>query len=114
MPPLDSHPASSGTLAARPELTRAARWRLTLSKAVELFLQEVRLSKAKATSAAYESDLRRLVALCPRNTVLEFTSDLVRLYFTTESTRGNAMSTLHRKMAAVSEFAKWGLRARLW
>jgi integrase/recombinase XerC len=87
---------------------------MTLSKAVELFLQETRLSKARATATAYESDLRRLVALCPRNTVLEFTPDLVRLYFTVESQRGNTMATLHRKLAAVSEFAKWGLHARLW
>jgi integrase/recombinase XerC len=102
-------PGASATL-----VTRAARWRMTLSKAVELFIQEIRLTKAKATAAAYESDLRRLVALCPRNSVLEFSPDLVRLYFTTESSRGNAMSTLHRKMAAVSEFGKWGVRNRLW
>src|SRR4029450_12400170 len=85
-----------------------------LSKAVELFLQEVRVSEAKATASAYESDLHRLIALSGMNTVLAFTPDLVRLYFTTESQRGNGMSTLHRKLATLREFAKWGLRHQLW
>jgi integrase/recombinase XerC len=87
---------------------------MLLSKAVEHFLQEVRVSKAKATAAAYESDLHRLIALSGMNTVLAFTPDLVRLYFTTESQRGNGMSTLHRKLATLREFAKWGLRHGLW
>jgi len=82
------------TFLPHPEIPRAARWRMTLSKAVELFLQEVRVSKAKATAAAYYSDLHRLIALSWM--VLAFTPDLVRLYFTTESQRGNGMSTLHR------------------
>jgi site-specific recombinase XerD len=87
---------------------------MTLSKAVNLFLQEVRVSKAKATATAYESDLNRLIALSGMNTVLAFTPDLVRLYFTTESQRGNGMSTLHRKLATIREFARWGVRHGLW
>ena len=48
------------------------------------------------------------------NTVFAFTLDLVRLYFTTESQRGNDVSTLHRKLSTLREFAKWGLKHRLW
>lgn len=92
---------------------------MTLSKAVELYLQEVRVtrrfaSRSKATAAAYDSDLHRLVALAGMNTVLAFTPDLVRLYFTTESQRGNDVSTLHRKLSTLREFAKWGRKHRLW
>lgn len=70
--------------------------------------------EGKATAAAYDSDLHRLVALAGMNTVLAFTPDLVRLYFTTESQRGNGMSTLHRKLSTLREFAKWGRKHRLW
>ena len=52
------------TIAARPDLTRAQRWRMKLSKAVELFMQEVRVTRAKLTVAGYESDLTRLLAIC--------------------------------------------------
>jgi site-specific recombinase XerD len=87
---------------------------MRLSKAVELFMQEVRVTRAGLTAAGYESDLNRLIALCPVNSVLAFTPDLVRTFFTTESARGNRMSTLHRKMATLSEFGKWGVRHRIW
>jgi site-specific recombinase XerD len=87
---------------------------MKLSKAVELFMQEVRVTRAALTTAGYESDLNRFLALCPVNSVLAFTPDLVRTFFTTESARGNKMSTLHRKMATLSEFGKWGVRHRIW
>jgi integrase/recombinase XerD len=47
------------------------------------------------------------------NTVLAFTPDLVRLYFTTETQRGNGMATLHRKLATLREFAKWCVAHRI-
>jgi integrase/recombinase XerD len=117
MVPLDALARGGGTIPARPDLTRAQRWRMKLSKAVELFMQEVRVTRAKLTVAGYESDLTRLLAICAAqqaNSVFQFTPDLVRRFFLTESERGNRMSTLHRKMATLSEFGKWGVRQRIW
>ena len=44
------------------------------------------------------------------NTVLAFTPDLVRLYFTPRASAGTGCLMLHRKLATLREFAKWGLR----
>src|SRR5262249_57256623 len=68
----------------------------------------------RGTAVGYGSGLHGLIGLAGMNTVLAFTPELVRLYFTTESQRGNGMSTLHRKLATLREFAKWGLRHQLW
>ena len=48
------------------------------------------------------------------DTILAFTPELVRTYFHRLSAKGLTMATLHRRRAALSEFAKWGVDQRLW
>jgi integrase/recombinase XerD len=91
---------------------------MRLSTTVHDFVLHLRMEgKAKATIIAYESDLNLLVALASvsaGDSVLAFTPALVRDYLLALSRRDLAMSTLHRRRASVGEFAKWGLRRRLW
>jgi integrase/recombinase XerD len=54
------------------------------------------------------------VALAGHDTVLAFTPELVRLYFTSVSEQGAKMATLHRKRAVLGRFATWGQRHKLW
>jgi site-specific recombinase XerD len=35
-------------------------------------------------------------------------------YFISLSRKGLSMATLHRRRASIAEFARWGLRKRLW
>jgi len=98
----------------RPTLRRG--WHtLKLSKAVQEWLKEVRTEHPNtATASAYESDLHRLTSYLPVDTILRFTTETLRDYFEFISSQGMKPSTLHRKMAAVGAFGKWGARQRLW
>jgi len=87
---------------------------MKLSSAVAEFIAELRMSKAAATCAAYQSDLGQLVAQARPNSVLAFNEPLVTGYFLSLSQQGQGMATLHRKRAAVGEFARWGRRRGLW
>lgn len=91
---------------------------MKLSTAVHDFVTYLRLEgKARATIAAYESDCNLLVGLAAvhgGDTVLAFTPALVREYFLTLSRRDLKLSTLHRRRASIAEFARWGVRHRLW
>ena len=91
---------------------------MKLSTAVHDFVLHLRMEgKAKATIVAYESDLHLLTSLATvhgGDSVLAFTTELVRDYFLALSRRDLSPATLHRRSASVSQFAKWGLRRRLW
>lgn len=91
---------------------------MKLSTAVHDFVLHLRMEgKARATIQAYESDLNLLTSLATvhgGDSVLAFTPALVREYFLMLSRRDLAMSTLHRRRASIAEFARWGLRRRLW
>jgi integrase/recombinase XerD len=87
---------------------------MKLSRAVQEFIDQGRTHLTPATLAAYDSDLSRLVALASPDSVLAFTSDLVRVYFLGLSHQNRKMSTLYRKHSALQEFARWGVRKRLW
>jgi site-specific recombinase XerD len=52
--------------------------------------------------------------MAKQDTILTFTRELVKDYFTWASSQGLKQSTLHRKMAAINEFAKWGVKQGLW
>src|SRR5260370_1385471 len=94
--------------------TRSARWRMKLSRAVQEFVTEGRTYLAPATLAAYESDLGRVTALASPDSVLAFTPDLIRAYFLGLSLQNRRMATLYRKHSSLREFARWGVRKRLW
>lgn len=108
-------PARPGTRAET--LARGAHL-MKLSTAVHDFVTHLRMEgKARATIAAYESDCNLLVSLATvhgGDTVLAFTPELARDYFLILSRRGLKMATLHRRRASIAEFARWGLRRRLW
>ena len=88
---------------------------MKLSKAVQEWLKEVRTEHPNtSTASAYESDLNRLVSYIPVDTILRFTPETLRNYFEFISSEGIKPSTLHRKMAAVGSFGKWGVRVKLW
>jgi site-specific recombinase XerD len=88
---------------------------MKLSRAVAEWLKEVRTEHpSTSTASAYESDLHRLVSYLPIDTILRFTTEALRDYFEFISSQGVKPSTLHRKMAAVSAFGKWGKRQKLW
>src|SRR5215470_1361808 len=94
--------------------TRAARWRMKLSRAIQEFLSEGRTSLSPATLAAYESDLGRVAALASPDSVLAFTPELIRAYFLGLSHQNRSMATLYRKHSALNEFGRWGVRTGLW
>lgn len=102
------------TLAAAPHRSRSVRWRMKLSRAVGEFIEHGRTHLTPATLAAYESDLNRLAALASPDSVLAFTPDLIRAYFLGLSHQHRKVSTLYRKHSALKEFARWGIRQRLW
>src|SRR5260370_42698320 len=94
--------------------TRAARWRMKLSRAVQEFLADGRTYLSPATLAAYESDLGRLVALVSPDSVLGFTPEVARAYFLGLSHPTRSMETLYRKHSALPGFGRWGVRKGLW
>jgi integrase/recombinase XerD len=93
---------------------------MKLSTAREQFLVDAQLRGiAKQTIANYKSDLNLLIALATvrmGDSVIAFTPDLAREFMVSLARREKplSLSTLHRRRASVSEFAKWGLRKRLW
>lgn len=93
-------------------------WRhMKLSTAVDQFLAEARLRLAPQTVISYGSDLRLLVSLAEvdaADSVIAFTANLAVTYLTRLSKKGLMMSTLHRRRSALNEFAKWGVKRRLW
>jgi len=101
-------------LAPRPEVTRAQRWRMKLSRAVQDFLNDNRVRWSSATRRAYESDLHRLVAMVSIDSVLALTPDMISSYFQWCSVQGQKPATLHRKYASLGELCRWGMRKRLW
>lgn len=91
---------------------------MKLSTAAHDFEMHKRLEGASPqTLINYRSDLHLLCALAEvgyGDSVLAFTSALVNEFFLKLSRRDLSMATLHRRRATLSEFAKWGLRRRLW
>lgn len=87
---------------------------MKLSKAASEFVKEHQTRGAKATAAAYGSDLHYLVTLARPDSVMAFNDDLCWAYFTALSSQGQKMATLHRKAACLNQFAKWGVRKGLW
>jgi integrase/recombinase XerD len=97
-------------------LRKGAR-HMKLSSAVDRFIESKRYELSETTLVRYRSDLKILVALATveaQDSVFAFTPDLVKVYFARLSAKGLEMATLHRRRAALSEFAKWGLEQRLW
>lgn len=115
---------AAGVLAAIFAAQHSARrlrrgWRhMRLSTAVDRFIEDGKAGgSAPETLHGYGSDLRMLVSLASvdaADSVLAFTPELARRYFLRLSAKGLAMSTLHRRRACLGEFARWGLRERLW
>lgn len=89
---------------------------MRLSKVVEWWVSELKMSNtSRGTISVYESDLRRLVDLAkPHDVIQAFDSDLCLRFMTEARNAGCQRSTLHRKQSALSSFARWGLRKRLW
>lgn len=87
---------------------------MRLSQAKTAFLDSMKGNKSKATIAAYDSDLTRFIGHLVANSVLSFTPDRVEAYFHTLAGEGLKRSTLHRKMAAIRMFARFGLVHGLW
>jgi site-specific recombinase XerD len=87
---------------------------MKLTKAVAEFIKELEPSKAKATRDGYASDLNHLASMARPDSVLTFNEALATTYFLALSSQNQAMSTLHRKRASVSQFAEWGVRKGLW
>jgi len=101
--------------AAQPQSLKRGWHTMRMSSAVAEWLTEVKTQHpGTATWTAYKSDLHRLVSFASIDTILHFTPELCRNYFASISSQGIRPSTLHRKMAAVSEFGKWGVRNKLW
>lgn len=87
---------------------------MRLTKAVEWWLSELRLSKTKGTVAVYESDLRRLAHGAHPDHIAAFDADLCRAYLTEAQEAGVKATTLERKQAALVSFARWGVSKKLW
>jgi integrase/recombinase XerD len=89
---------------------------MRLTKAVEWWVTELKMTDcSRGTIAVYESDLRRLAQMAlPHDVVHAFDADLCLRFMTEARNAGCQRSTLHRKQSALSSFAKWGIRKRLW
>lgn len=87
---------------------------MKLTKAISLFIEEMKLTKARETWVAYESDLHRFTRHVAIDTVLHVTPDAIRRWLASSSADGNKMSTLHRKLAAMRTFGRWGVRHGFW
>jgi integrase/recombinase XerD len=112
--------AQSATIPATQRHRRQTRvrgfTRMRLSKVVEWWISEMKMTdKARGTISVYESDLRRLAAMSlPHDIVQAFDADLCLRFMTQARNDGCLRSTLHRKQSALSSFAKWGIKKRLW
>ena len=89
-------------------------WKMRLTKAVEWWLSELKLSKAKGTVAVYESDLRQLAARSRPDHIAAFDAELCGGFLAEAQAAGMKRSTLHRKQSALSAFARWGVAKRIW
>lgn len=102
--------------AERSESTCRGANRMRLSKVMDLFIEDCRVRKlSDATLVAYEGDLRHFVSVATvlaEDAIGAFTEDVVAAYFKVNVDKGNAVSTLITKRAAVVEFAKFCLRRR--
>jgi len=91
---------------------------MKLKTALAEYMAQLRLEASPNTCTAYEGDLQMLIDLAHVETsgsVMDFTPALVTKYFLMCSgKRGNGMSTLHRRRAALNQFAAWGQRQRYW
>lgn len=65
------------------------------------------LGAPQATINAYRGDLKLLVRLAPRDTVMEINPGLVRLYFEHCSRARNVPRTLARKRGTMTVFFRW-------
>ena len=77
---------------------------MRLTKAVEWWLSELKLSKAKGTVAVYESDLRQLAARARPDHIAAFDAELCGGFLAEAQAAGMKRSTLHRKQSAPSPF----------
>ena len=103
-------------VAARRPTLRRGHNRMRLSKVMDGFLEDCRTRKlSEATVESYEGDLRHLVAMATvltEDALSGFTEALVTAYFAANVKKGNVVSTLITKRAAVVEFARYCLRRR--
>lgn len=88
--------------------------RMRLFRAVERFLDELRLSKSPATVIAYQADLTQLFAMALLSDVSHFTPELVRNHLIQLSTLGRSRETLRRHLSVARIFGYWGMRHGLW
>lgn len=106
-------PVAHAMIASRS--TARGVWRMKLSRAIQEYLAFRRAGgMSKASLAAYESDLSRLVRIPRHDSVLCFTPDVIRRYFIELSEDNRTMSTLARKHSVLTSFSQWGLRHGLW
>lgn len=87
---------------------------MKLSKAIHAFLEDIKISHAKATWIAYESDLNRFRFHVAMDTVLHVTHETIQRWLVASSAEGNSMATLHRKLATMRAFGRWGVRHGMW
>lgn len=87
---------------------------MRLSAAIDAFIDSL-IDKSPLTRSAYKSHLTRLAANAGADSVLRFTGELVSNHLLWASSQENRrMSTLHARMAAFRQFAKWGVKNGLW
>jgi integrase/recombinase XerD len=96
-------------------LPRERGTKMLLSTARARFLDDLRAwNKARATITAYGSDITRFIAALPIDSVARFTPEAVAGYFRSISTAEMMPNTLCRKVRALRQFAKWGMKRGLW
>jgi len=87
---------------------------MKLSKSITYYLDELKLGKSPATVTAYESDLNRFRFYISMDTVLHVTPDAIRRFLAATSDAGISMATLHRRIATLRFFCRWGVKHGLW
>ena len=90
------------------------RWRMKLSKAITAYLDDLKLRKSPATVTAYESDLNRFRFYVSMDTVLHVTPEAIKRFLAATSDAGISMGTLHRRIATLRSFCRWGVTHGLW
>jgi integrase/recombinase XerD len=83
-----------------------------LSRAIQEFVQDTRMSKAKGTANAYDGDLKKLVPFARADSVMAFNEDLLAAAFMAMSSRGMTMNSLFRKASCYRQFGAWALRKK--
>jgi len=87
---------------------------MKLSKAITAYLDDLRVRKSAATVTAYESDLNRFRFYVPMDTVLHVTPDAIQRFIVATSAAGIKNATLHRRIATLRSFCRWGVKQGLW